>query len=215
MTKPDPNGCIHESWECLGGWHKCADCRTGLGTRDFLVEEHGAENCDLCAPVEVCVCTEETYCILCHPGWTTDGIPLQREVSAQQDEMDVPYGMPSKFVTKDSGKREEYDSGMRRDTQEGKPRFDLLVVDGLPMDQQLLTRWAQLMERGAQKYGEKNWQLANSEEELNRFRASAARHFFQWMMGETDEDHAAAVCYNLSSYTYLDWKLRNADESVQ
>jgi hypothetical protein len=30
------------------------------------------------------------------------------------------------YTTKDSGKREEYKSGMRRDTQEGKPRYDLI-----------------------------------------------------------------------------------------
>lgn len=32
------------------------------------------------------------------------------------------------FETKDSGKREEYTSGMRRDVQEGKPRIDLVPL---------------------------------------------------------------------------------------
>lgn len=114
------------------------------------------------------------------------------------------------FVTKDSGKREEYDSGMRRDTQEGKPRFDLLLVDGVPFDEQFLTRLAALLERGATKYGEKNWQLANSEEELLRFRASGLRHMYQWLCGEDDEDHAAAVVFNLMAAEYVKWKLANA-----
>jgi hypothetical protein len=33
------------------------------------------------------------------------------------------------FVTKDSGKREEYESGMRRDVQEGKARPDLIPAE--------------------------------------------------------------------------------------
>lgn len=37
--------------------------------------------------------------------------------------------METAFVTKDSGKREEFASGMIRDTQEGKLRYDL-AIDG-------------------------------------------------------------------------------------
>lgn len=111
------------------------------------------------------------------------------------------------WITKDSGKREEYDSGMRRDTQEGKARFDLLLVDGIGYGDQFLTRVAGLLERGATKYGERNWQLADSHEELARFRASALRHLMQWACGETDEDHAAAVVFNLMAYESIKLKL--------
>jgi hypothetical protein len=117
-----------------------------------------------------------------------------------------------KFVTKDSGKREEYDSGMRRDVQTGKPRPDLLFIDGMPYDEQPLIRWASLLQRGADKYGEKNWTLANSEEELARFRASAIRHFFQWASGEVDEDHMAATWFNMAAVAYMEWKLRDVSE---
>lgn len=110
------------------------------------------------------------------------------------------------YETKDSGVREEYDSGMRRDTQEGKPDFSLLVTNQ-PYQHQMLTRWAGLMTRGAEKYGRRNWQLANSEEELERFQASAARHFFQWLTGETDEDHAAAVMFNINCAEYVKYRL--------
>lgn len=44
-------------------------------------------------------------------------------------------------------------------------------------------------------------------EEMERFRESAARHFFQWMRGDTDEDHAAAVVFNLNGYEYVKDKL--------
>lgn len=118
------------------------------------------------------------------------------------------------FETKDSGERVEYVSGMRRDIQDGKPRFDLLLVDNQPYDRQFLTRFAALLGRGAEKYGERNWQLANSAEELARFKASALRHVMQWATGETDEDHAAAVAFNLMAFEYVSWKLREEEQDA-
>ena len=59
------------------------------------------------------------------------------------------------------------------------------------------------MNRGAKKYNERNWEKANGEEEMNRFKASAIRHFFQWMSGEEDEDHAVAVLFNINGYEYV------------
>lgn len=104
------------------------------------------------------------------------------------------------YVTKDSGKRQNYKSGMRRDTQEGKPRYDLIWRPGLK-------RYAELLARGAEKYGENNWQLANSEEELNRFKQSAFRHFMQWLEGEIDEDHGSAVKFNIDAADMVREKL--------
>ncbi len=115
--------------------------------------------------------------------------------------------MATKFETKDSGVRQEYDSGMRRDLQEGKPRFDLLIPADIPYDESLLYRWAMLMERGMSKYGYRNWEKANSEEEYIRFKSSAMRHFMQWFSGEVDEDHAAAVMFNINAAEYLKWKI--------
>jgi len=104
------------------------------------------------------------------------------------------------YVTKDSGERVEFDSGMRRDTQEGKPRYDLIPT--LP-----LRRLADLYTRGAVKYGDYNWQKANSPEELARFKSSAFRHFIQWFDGEADEDHGIAVCWNIFAVLWLEHKL--------
>lgn len=121
------------------------------------------------------------------------------------------------YETKDSGYRAAYESGMVRDTQDSKPRFDLLYPPGMPYELQPLTRWAALLERGATKYGEENWTLADSEEELRRFRASAARHFNQWVTGEADEDHMAATWFNMAAVAYLEWKLqvKKCDELVR
>lgn len=107
------------------------------------------------------------------------------------------------FEVKDSGERQEFSSGMRRDTAENKPRFDL-VYDG-PM----LRRYAEHLRKGALKYDARNWMKANSPEEMERFRQSAAHHFAQWMEGCVDEDHAAAVIFNLNGYEYVKERLRS------
>lgn len=103
--------------------------------------------------------------------------------------------MPKKFITKDSGKRKKWDSGFVRDIDTGKPRYDLIPHE-------MLTRLAELMTRGAEKYGVDNWKLADSEEEINRFKQSAFRHFIQWIKGDTDEDHASAILFNVNSYEW-------------
>jgi hypothetical protein len=89
---------------------------------------------------------------------------------------------------------------MKRDTDAGKPRYDLIPLD-------MLKRLAELYARGAVKYGDCNWQLANTEEEYNRFRASAWRHFVSWQNGEVDEDHASACVWNIFAYEHLKGRL--------
>lgn len=111
-----------------------------------------------------------------------------------------------KYDTKDSGDRVEYDSGMVRDTNGGKPRWDLMIPKGVPYEELYLTRVARLYERGAQKYEPRNWEKARSEVELDRARESAFRHFMQWFAGETDEDHAAAVFFNINEVETIRYK---------
>lgn len=100
------------------------------------------------------------------------------------------------FETKDSGTRVKFDSGFTRDSNKGKPRYDLLPLG-------MLTRWAELMARGAEKYGDNNWKLAKTDIEKNRFRESAFRHFIQWMSGDQDEDHASAIMFNVAAWETL------------
>lgn len=111
-----------------------------------------------------------------------------------------------KYETKDSGKRQEFNTGMVRDTQEGKPRYDLIIP--INCKEPLIKRWAELMARGAIKYSARNWEKASTVEELERFKSSAWRHFVQYMMGEDDEDHCAAICFNLQGIEYVKERLR-------
>ena len=114
----------------------------------------------------------------------------------------------SEFETKDSGERIKFSTGMQRDINDNKPRFDLVMPFDIPYDEQLLTRWAKLMQRGAVKYGNRNWEKAGTPEELHRFMDSAFRHFIQWLCDESDEDHASAVLFNIAGAEMVKWKLK-------
>ena len=114
------------------------------------------------------------------------------------------------WITKDSGERASFESGMVRDVTTGKTLWHK-VFDG-----PLLRRWAELLTRGAEKYpdeeaGLPNWMLADGNTEWVRFRESAFRHFMQWYNGDSDEDHAAAVCFNLNGAEYVQDKLDRKD----
>lgn len=117
-----------------------------------------------------------------------------------------------RYVIKDSGKREEHAGGMVRDTAEGKIRPDL-IKDG-PM----YLRWVNHLTAGAKKYKARNWMLAQSCVEHDRFLESADRHYLIWYMWRKyginiedqdhpvstppREDHAAAVFFNINGVEY-------------
>lgn len=123
-------------------------------------------------------------------------------------------------VTLDSGNRDEYSTGARRDNGGDKPnplrmtpeayrkifgfKFDrsdplwtgadkvldpeYRLIPPLP-----LNRVQGLFERGAEKYGDNNWQKGIP---MQRIFESMMRHMILWWAGDTTEDHAAAVVWN-------------------
>ena len=127
----------------------------------------------------------------------------------------------------DSGGRRIFTTGAVRDMSEGKGRFDLLPLDvvgkanqdnrltnlawyqktndetylyaamstiNYRMDYDLIARIARHFENGAKKYDENNWRKG-----LPRkcYIDSATRHYFKWILGETDEDHESAYYWNI------------------
>lgn len=112
------------------------------------------------------------------------------------------------FITKDSGQRVVFETGMNRDVSEDKPAFHLLFAKGVPYSEQFVTRWAELMQRGAAKYDERNWEKARTQVELDRFYSSALRHLLQAMCGEKDEDHLAAVAFNIAGAAYVEYRMK-------
>jgi hypothetical protein len=100
---------------------------------------------------------------------------------------------------KDSGAREEFDTGSRRDTQEGKPRYSLVPTS--PM-----FRLAMHYTNGAKKYGDHNWTLGQP---AGRFLDSLERHVIAFKEGKTDEDHLAAIAWNAFALMHFEdrgWK---------
>ena len=117
----------------------------------------------------------------------------------------------TEYITKDSGARAQFDSGMQRDLEDGKPRFDLMLPEGVPYEEQMITRLAALFGRGAVKYEDRNWEQATIDgPEFARFKSSAFRHFMQWMAGETDEDHAAGAMFNMIGWETTKYKGEHA-----
>lgn len=49
----------------------------------------------------------------------------------------------------------------------------------------------------------RNWEKANTQEDLQRFKESAARHFMSWFKGKDDEDHASALFFNVQGVEYI------------
>lgn len=114
----------------------------------------------------------------------------------------------SEFTIKDSGERATFASGMVRDTSAGKIQYHR-VLEG-PM----FHRWAVHLTKGAVKYpdnedGTANWTKASGTAELRRFKESAVRHFIDWMNNVTDEDHAAAVLFNINGAEYVKQRLKD------
>lgn len=112
--------------------------------------------------------------------------------------------MADEFTVRDSGERREFESGMVRDTNEGKTLWHL-VADG-PM----LRRFAVHLTKGAAKYSPGNWMKAEGQAEYDRFRESAYRHFMAWYYGERDEDHGAAVWFNINGAEYVRGKMHDS-----
>ena len=99
----------------------------------------------------------------------------------------IPWNTTGKgFTTKDSGEREQFDTGSQRDSQAGKPRYDLIPSLALK-------RVADLYARGAEKYDDWNWAKGQN---YSRVMASLERHLHAFKQGETSEDHLAAVVWN-------------------
>ncbi|KKN50644.1 hypothetical protein LCGC14_0630710 [marine sediment metagenome] len=100
----------------------------------------------------------------------------------------------NKYVVKDSGERQDFETGAQRDMQSGKPRFDLIPLGPL-------RRLADLYSAGAEKYGPNNWRKGIP---LQRTLASLERHLADWIEGKIDEDHGAAVLWNMMALMWTE-----------
>ena len=102
----------------------------------------------------------------------------------------------------DSGRRHVNEAGFTREPDDDKRDlswiFDTEGIELIPRE--LIERIAAHYAAGAQKYAPDNWRLGTDPASLARYRRSMMRHAFAWWKRENDEDHAAAVAWNLFTY---------------
>lgn len=80
----------------------------------------------------------------------------------------------------------KFPSGAVRSSKKDKGRFDLLPP-------RAIKALAVLMQKGAEQYGEHNWQKGMPKES---FMDSGIRHAFQALKGDTDENHLIHAAWN-------------------
>lgn len=108
------------------------------------------------------------------------------------------------FTTKDSGERQEFPTGAKRDMN-NKP-----YVHYIPPE--MLKRLGELYRRGAEKYSDtdasphdQNWMRGMP---LSRYYASMFRHMLDWAEGDTEEDHLAAIIWNATGIMWTETAIR-------
>ncbi len=104
-----------------------------------------------------------------------------------------------KYDLKQADEKQQFTTGAQRDSQKDKSRPDLIS----PV---FLDRLGALLAKGAEHYGERNWEKGMP---LSRFLASAARHLIQTIDGQEDEDHAIQCAFNLMGYVHTLHRIRN------
>lgn len=101
-------------------------------------------------------------------------------------------------MIKFSDKTEKYKTKSLRGNSQGKGRFDLLPPTAI-------SRVAKHFESGGKKYGDRNWEKGVP---LNRYIDSTLRHLFQILDNQTDEDHEAAVVWNMLCFMETKEKIK-------
>jgi len=86
-----------------------------------------------------------------------------------------------------SGTPDTFATGAQRDASAGKPRPDLVS----PF---FMLRVGKRLGQGAEAHGARNWENGIG---MQRTYESLQRHLQQWVAGQNDEDHLAAVGCNL------------------
>ena len=103
---------------------------------------------------------------------------------------------------KDSGERRQFDTGAIRDRAVGKGRYDLLST-------QMLMRLARHYEAGSIKYSDRNWEKGMP---IGVYVDAAMRHFIKYIAGWNDEDHLAAVLWNIAAIMFMEERLPELDD---
>ena len=96
------------------------------------------------------------------------------------------------YSIKDSGIEQVFDTGAQRNSDEGKPRYDLIP----PV---VLKELALHYMEGGKIHGDRNWEKGQP---IDRLAGSLLRHYFAWAVGEVDEPHMRALIWNAFAILY-------------
>jgi len=102
------------------------------------------------------------------------------------------------------GIMETNESGSKRESNEGRGRFDLLPYEAI----EALAKW---YEAGAKKYGDRNWEKGISVKDcINRM----IRHAIKAGNGWEDEDHLSAVMWNAATAITMIQRRPDCDDHI-
>lgn len=120
-----------------------------------------------------------------------------------------------KYTVHQQGAQAVHSDGVRRDTQQGKTLYTLLFPKGVPMDEQLFVRVARHYTKGGEKHGNRNWENSCAEDTLEHHTEALWRHFMEFFFdtGKNNEDHAAAVVWNVNAVDLTRRNIRKATEA--
>jgi hypothetical protein len=96
-----------------------------------------------------------------------------------------------------SGRKRKFVSGATRDLAIGKGRYDLLPPTAI-------ARVARRYQEGGNIYGDRNWERGMP---LHVFIDSALRHIFLTLAGDDQEDHMAAVVWNILGFMHTEYQI--------
>jgi len=104
-------------------------------------------------------------------------------------------------MNKMTSNNRQFDTGAQRDTSDGKLRMSLIPPQEL---ERVMRRYLD----GAEKYGENNWTKGMP---LSVYYDCMHRHLSAWWRGDDQEDHAAAVVWNMMCAM---WTEHNGDKKL-
>lgn len=115
--------------------------------------------------------------------------------------------MTDEYITIIPEKRDEFLTGAKRGSEEGKLRYDLISLI-------MLERLAGVMTRGAAEYGEHNWEKGIP---IKRFWSSAWRHFIAAQQNNPNdkEDHLAGSIFNLMAIMHTTELIKRGELSEE
>ena len=144
----------------------------------------GARTCEDCRFI---VLSSGTFGVAAHISREV----YRRKAEADRRGHDAPTDVSTQVPTgggpvmRHGDSKTDFSTGAQRDTDEGKGKPSLIS----PV---LIHRLGVHLAEGAKHYGADNWTEGMP---YRRTADSMIRHIFQWLAGDEEEDHLAAVCF--------------------